>query len=126
MTVRVAVDRFAVLGWGGRGCFGFFGQLNNLSLLLGVGIVRVEQSHGDLGHSDRTAVACAGEDDVFHAGAAERLGGLLAQHPADGVAQVGLTTTVGADDGGDASSRKTHFRPVDERLEPLDFDSLQL
>ena len=40
----------------------------------------------DLGHAERLAVARAGEDHVFHAGAAQALGALLAEDPADGVA----------------------------------------
>src|SRR5262249_1719848 len=60
-----------------------------------------------------------------HAGAAERLGGLLAEHPTDGVADVALAAAVGPDDGGDALAVKTQFGLVAERLESLEFDTLQ-
>ena len=57
----------------------------------------------------------AGEDHVFHARAAQALGGLLAEHPTDGVAQVGLAAAVGAHDGGDAAAVEPQFGAVDRR-----------
>ena len=48
----------------------------------------IHQGHGDGGHAQRLAVAGAGEDHVFHAGAAQAASGLLAQHPTDGIAEV--------------------------------------
>jgi len=43
----------------------------------------------------------AGEDDVFHLAAAQRLGALLAEHPGDGVDDVALARAVGSDHRGD-------------------------
>ena len=74
----------------------------------------------------RLAVARAGEDDVFHPRAAQALGGLLAEHPTDGVAQVGFSTTVRSDNGGDAGAGKLHLGPVKEGLKALNFNPLEL
>ena len=52
--------------------------------------LRVDQRERDFRHAGRFAVARAGEDDVFHLDAAQALGGLLAQHPGDGVGDVRL------------------------------------
>ena len=65
------------------------------------------------------AVARAGEDHVFHAGAAQALGGLFAQHPTDGVAQVGFSAAVRPDDGRDAGAVEPHFGAIAKRLETL-------
>ena len=73
----------------------------------------------------RFAVPRAGEDHVFHAGAAQALGGLFAQHPTDGVAQIRFAAAVRAHDGGDARPVEPHFGPVAERLKTLDFDAFQ-
>ena len=68
----------------------------------------------DLRHAERLALARAGEDHVFHARAAQALGALLAQHPTDGVAQVGFSTAVRAHDGGDAGAVEPHLGSVVE------------
>ena len=44
----------------------------------------------------------AGEDDVFHLAAPQRLRALLAQYPGDGVDDVGFARPVRTDHGGDA------------------------
>ena len=100
------------------------------ALLAGQGCAVVElgidQGERDLGHSGGLAVACAGEDDVLHADAAQALGGLLAQHPHDGVGDVRLAAAVGADHGGDAVSREMDLRAVAERLEAEHLDLFEL
>src|SRR5262249_55432136 len=57
----------------------------------------VHRGHAQLRPS-RTPVV----DHLLHAGAAQLTRVGLAQHPADGVDEVGLAAAVGADDGGDA------------------------
>ena len=65
-------------------------------------VVAVVDRQRDLGAAERRTAGGAGEDDVFHLAAAQRLGALLAEHPGDGVDDIALAGTVGADDGGDA------------------------
>ena len=50
-----------------------------------VGII---QPQGDLRKALRTALPGTGEDDVLHSGPAKGFGGLLPQHPADGVRNI--------------------------------------
>ena len=84
----------------------------------------VDHRQGDLRHPQRLTLARAGEDHVFHAGAAQALGALLAQDPTDGVAEVGFSAAVGTHDGRDAGAVEPHLGPVVERLESLDVDAL--
>ena len=50
----------------------------------------------------------AAKDHVFHFGAPQGLGGLFAQHPADGVYDVGFARPIGPYDGGDAAAEGKH------------------
>jgi hypothetical protein len=77
----------------------------------------IDQRHGDGGHAQGLAVARAGEDDVFHAGAAQAFRRLFAEHPTDGIAQVGFATAVGAYDGSDAAAIEAELRAVTEGFE---------
>ena len=86
---------------------------------------RINQSQGNFGHSGGIAVAGAGEDHVFHARAAQRLGRLLAQHPGDRVGDVRLAAAVRPDDGGDAFAMEFQFGAIAERLEPQDLQLLE-
>ena len=86
---------------------------------------RVQQRHGDRRHAERLPVARTGEDYVFHAGAAQALHGLLAQDPADGVAQVGFSTPVRSHHGCDAGTVEAHLGFIEKRLEALNFDSFE-
>ena len=52
-------------------------------------------------HAHRFAAVRAVENHVCHFAAAQRLGRLLAEHPADGIGDIGLAAAIGADDGGD-------------------------
>ena len=54
-----------------------------------------------LGAAERRTAGRAGEDDVLHLAAAQRLGALLAHHPGERVDDVGLAGAVGPDDAGD-------------------------
>ena len=62
----------------------------------------VGESERHLGHADGLAGVRAVEDHVGHLAAAQGLGGLLAQTPADRVEHVALAAAVRADDGGHA------------------------
>ena len=75
-------------------------------------------------HADGLARRAAIEDDIFHRAAAELLGALLAQHPADRIGDVGLATAVRTDHAGHAAA-EFHQRTVDKRLESLDFELLE-
>ena len=85
-----------------------------------------DQNHGHRRHSDRFAGLGAREDHVFHAGAAQAAGGLLAQHPADGVAQVRFAAPVRTHHCCDPAAVETQFRLVAEGLKALKFDFPQL
>src|SRR6478609_8092365 len=85
----------------------------------------IDHGDGDRRHAERLAVACAGEYDVFHPAAAEALGGLLAEHPTNGVAQIGFAASIGSDYGCDAGTVETHFRFIAEGFESLDFNAFK-
>ena len=92
-------------------------------------IFRFEKAGGivdrqaDLSRRHGPARPRAGEDHILHARAAQRLGRLLAQHPADGIGDIALAAAVGADDDRDA--RIEHdARAVREGFESLDFQTL--
>jgi hypothetical protein len=84
----------------------------------------IDQGHGNGRQPKGLAVARAGEDYVFHAGAAEALRRLFAEHPTDGIAQVGLATSIGAYDGSNAAAIEAELRAITEGFEALQFDAL--
>src|SRR5271157_2524653 len=69
----------------------------------------IDQRHSDRREAQRLAVAGAGEDDVFHPGPAKAFGGLLAQHPAHRIAEVGFSTAVGPNDRCDSRTVELHL-----------------
>ena len=73
----------------------------------------------------RPRPARAGEDDVLHLAAAQRLGALLAEHPGDRVDDVGLARAVRADDAGDARLEAQRGRRG-EGLEALQREALEV
>ena len=83
---------------------------------------RQRQDH--LRHSERPAFGGAVEDDVVHFFAAQHLGALLAEGPGDGVADVGLSAAVGADDGRHGAW-KGQIHLLEERLEAGDLDAFE-
>ena len=87
--------------------------------------VGIDERQRHLGHAGGQAVARAGEDDVFHARAAQRLGRLLAQHPGDGVSDVGFSAAVRTDNGGDAFAMELQLGAVAERFESQDLQLFQ-
>src|SRR5262249_5631618 len=86
----------------------------------GLGLsVRVYQSHGDVGHAERFAVTRAGKNHIFHACAAQAFGALLAQDPADGIADIALAASIGPNNRGDALPVKAEFRPFAKAFKSL-------
>ena len=97
---------------------GFIDSLDLAACAIAVDL-GIYQRHGDVGHAERFAVARAGEDDVFHAGAAEALGRLFAEHPTDGIADVRFATPVRPHDGRDAFAVEAQFGALAKRFESL-------
>ena len=87
--------------------------------------VGVVDGQGDLGPAERRAAGGAGEDDVLHLAAAQRLGALLAHDPGERVDDVGLAGAVGADDAGDAGL-EAQVRRRGEGLEALQGQALDV
>ncbi len=73
-------------------------QIGRPELLL----IHIADREGDLRHGERTAGLGAVKNNISHLSAAERLGGLLSQNPADGIGYVGFAAAVGTDNSGDA------------------------
>ena len=88
-------------------------------------VIGVVDGDGHLGAAQRCPRRGAGEDDVFHLSAAQRLCALLPHHPGQGVDDVGFSRAVGADDGGDARL-ETQSRRRGEGLEALQRQTLQV
>ena len=88
-----------------------FGRFVRVGAVIHFGI---DQRERHLGHARRLAVASAGEDNVFHARAAQSLGRLLTQHPGDRVGNVRLAATVRADDGCDPVPVELEFGAIAE------------
>ena len=68
----------------------------DLGVLDGQRAVGVVDGEGDLGAAERRAPGGAGEDDVLHLAAAQRLGALLAHDPGERVHDIGLAGAVRA------------------------------
>ena len=86
-------------------------------------VVLVVKDERNLAVAQTLALLGAVEDHVLHLAAAQRLGALLAEHPSHRVRQVRFAAAVGAHDARDALI-KDDDRPVRERLEAVDFQSL--
>ncbi len=127
----------SVRGVGGVGAVGPVGPIRAVGAV-GVAVGRavglgqpdeveagIDHGDGDRGQAKGFTVAGTGEDHVLHAGATEGLGGLLAQHPVDGIREVGFPATVGTDNGGHTGTRKTELGALGEGLEPLKFDAFE-
>ena len=66
------------------------------------------------------------EDAIRHALGAERLVALLAEHPGDGVHDVGFAAAVGPDDAGRAGAAECDHGALAERFKANDFHFSQL
>ena len=79
----------------------------------------------DLGEAEGAARGGPVEDDVLHLLRAEQPRALLAEHPPDGVDDVGLPAAVGPDDGGDAGV-EVDGGLVGEALEAVELDAAEV
>ena len=61
--------------------------------------VRIIDGEGDFGAPQRFAITSAGEDDVLHLSAAQRLGASLTHNPGQSVHHIGLAGAIWPDDG---------------------------
>ena len=77
----------------------------------------------DLREPDRLARGRPMKDQVLHAGAAQGLGTLLAERPANGLGDIALAAAVRANDPGDAG-QNSDSRLLGKRLEPVQDDRL--
>ena len=87
--------------------------------------VAVVDRQRHLGAAQRRPAGGAGEDDVLHLAATQGLGALLAEHPGDGVDDVGLAGAVRAHHTGDARLQPQR-RSGGEGLEALDREALEV
>lgn len=97
----------------------------DLGVLDGQRPVGVVDGQGHLGPAERRPPGGAGEDDVLHLAATQRLGPLLTHDPAQGVHDIGLARTIGAHDTGDARLEPQRGRRG-ERLEPAQGQGLEV
>ena len=84
--------------------------------------------HGDddFGHAQGRALGCTVENAISHAFRAQGLVALFAQHPANGVHDVGFPAAIRPDDAGAAHSAERDHGPLAEGLEPYNFHFSEL
>ena len=87
------------------------------------GMLRVVQDQADLRKSHLGPLQGTAEDHVLHLTATEGLGAHLTHDPADGIGNIRFAAAVGANDGGDVTS-KGHDGLIREGFESLDFNCL--
>jgi hypothetical protein len=83
------------------------------------------ESERHLGHAQRFAPIGAGKNHIGHFGAAQGFGRGLAEHPADGIHDVGFATAVGPDNAGDPGV-EFEVGLVGEGLEAIEFEAFQV
>ena len=88
-------------------------------------LLAFDEIEGNLANLGRLAGIRALENDVLHFSPAQRLGALLAQHPADGIGDVGLPAAIRADDRGHARF-ETESGGIGERFESMERDRLKV
>ena len=88
-------------------------------------MVGVVDRQGHFGTAQRSAGRRPRENDVFHLAAAQGLGALFAHHPGQGIYNIGLTRTIGADDAGD-TRLQTQSRRRSKGLEALQRQTLEV
>ena len=85
-------------------------------------MVPVIQGDGHVGEPLGLAQLRAGKDHVLHAGAAQLLDALFAEHPAHRVGHIAFSAAVGAHNAGDSVVELKH-QLVRKGFKPLDFDT---
>ncbi|MPN11692.1 hypothetical protein SDC9_158999 [bioreactor metagenome] len=85
--------------------------------------IRVVKHKFNLAESFLGKLLAPVEDHIFHMGAAQVFGTLLAEYPADGVGNIALAAAVGSYDAGDPVFDDKLFSFV-ERLQPVQLDPL--
>ena len=85
---------------------------------------RIVQNERDLGKADRSAFDRAAENDILHFCTAQAAGGLLAEHPADCVGNIGLAAAVRADDRCQ-TAEKLYFGFIRKGLEALKLQAFE-
>ena len=85
----------------------------------------VGQQQRDLAHLRGLTGIRALENHVLHLAAAQRLGGLLAEHPTNGVGHIGFTAAIGPYDGGHAGL-EAQGGGIGERLETVKFERFEI
>ena len=104
------------------------GDLGEIEIDAGKGQGRrvdLGKGHTDLGEIDGLAAVGAIEDHIGHLAAAQRLSRLFAEHPADGVGDVGFAAAVRTDNGGYAR-QKLERCLFSKRLEADELNALQI
>src|SRR5690606_23742885 len=88
-------------------------------------VIGIVQGEGHFAVSHRLSGRAAREDDILHLGAAQQLGALLPQHPANAVGHIALAAAVGPHDGGDARD-ELQLRTIGEGFEADHFKPFQI
>src|SRR3984957_11100387 len=115
LFVPVGRLRFAVIGR--------FARVEEWALRVGFS---VDEGERNFGHAQRFALAGAGKYDIFHLGAAEAFGGLLAEHPAHRVEDVRFAAAIRTHHARDPLTRESHLCAITEGLEPQHLDLFKL
>src|SRR3984957_5602399 len=115
LFVPVSCLRFAIIRR--------FARVEEWTFRVGFG---VNEGERNFGHAQRFALAGAGKDDVFHLGAAEAFGGLLAEHPAHRVEDVRFAAAIRTHHDRDPLTRECHLCAITEGLEPQHLDLFKL
>jgi hypothetical protein len=92
---------------------------------LGVGF-RINEGERNFGHAQGFALPGSGKDDVFHLGAAQTLGGLLAEDPAYRVENVRFAAAIRAHHDRNPLTGESHLCAITEGLEPEHLDLFKL
>ena len=111
------------------GVFTFSGPIvpaghRHLLPTVGQQVLALLQGEGHLGKALTLAVLGAAEDHILHLTSPQGPGGLLPQHPADGIGQIGLAAAVGPHDCRDGMG-KGEEGFVRKGFEPLQFQGFQ-
>ena len=88
-------------------------------------VVSIVHGEGHLTIAQGTAALGAAENHILHPAAPQVTGGLFAQHPADGVHQVGLARAIGSHNSGDPAA-EIQPRLIGKGFKALDLKGFQI